>query len=184
MAVRPIIFSGAMVNALLSGRKTQTRRLATSPLRRCEPRDLLYVRENWQEVAEGCLCITQADYPQCVPAHFENVPPIEEIKWRPSIHMPRRLSRLTLEVTGVRVEPLQAISAADAEAEGVFRHIAPHSIDKVFREERGPIAVRYYRELWESLHGAGSWAACPDVLVLTFKVERGNVDRLPYRFAA
>ena len=51
MTDRPIIFSGSMVRALLAGRKTQTRRLASSPLARCVIGDRLYVREAWAPLA-------------------------------------------------------------------------------------------------------------------------------------
>jgi hypothetical protein len=96
--------------------------------------------------------------------------------WRVAIHMPRWASRLTLTVTEVRVQRLQEISIADAEAEGVFRHVAEHSLDKVFRSERGETAVRYFRELWESLHDPGSWAENPWVCALTFTVAQRNID--------
>jgi len=71
-------------------------------------------------------------------------------KWRPSIHMPRWASRITLDVVDVRVERLCSISAADAADEGVD-----------VRTE--------FVELWESINGAGSWGANPWVWVVTFK---------------
>lgn len=120
MTDRPIIFSGPMVKALLDGRKTQTRRLATSPLARCTAGDRLYVREAHAFVGSNDpgLLVTRADYPACVPRRFENVPPETEVSWRPSIHMPRWASRLTLIVDCVRVQSLQDISRTDAIAEG------------------------------------------------------------------
>lgn len=77
---------------------------------------------------------------------------------RPTIHMPRWASRITLEVVNVRVERLQDISEADAEAEGWT----------------GPILGRYtayhwYWELWESINGKGSWDANPWVWVIEFR---------------
>ncbi len=177
---RGIIFSAPMVLALLAGKKRQTRRLATSPLRRTQIGDRLYVRECAQEVGEGYLVIYRADYPACVPAHFENVPTLEEIKspWRPSIHMPRRWSRLTLIVTDVRREPLQAISATDAMAEGIERD------GRLWRDYRGGDAIMdpraSFRSLWESLHDADGqrWEDNPDLVALTFDVRPGNIDRL------
>jgi hypothetical protein len=83
------------------------------------------------------------------------------IKWTPSIHMPRWASRIDLEVTGVRVEQLQDISA-DAEAEGWPGPDAQNSIRNAY-----PIA--WYSCLWEEINGVGSWAANPWVWVVEFK---------------
>ena len=78
------------------------------------------------------------------------------IRWTPSIHMPRWASRITLEVTSVRVERLQDISEADAAAEGV--HTDPDCP-----------AYDAYQALWEQINGKGSWDANPWVWVLDFK---------------
>lgn len=80
-------------------------------------------------------------------------------RWRPSIHMPRCASRITLEIVSVRVERLQEISEADAIAEGVGGDV---TITPCF-------AVDRYRELWESINGPGSWDANPWVWVVEFK---------------
>lgn len=85
-----------------------------------------------------------------------------EGSWRPSIHMPRWASRLTLEVTDVRVERLQAISEADAEAEGVQEpSLVP--LLGAFWSSRDS-----YARLWEHINGKGSWAANPWVWAVTF----------------
>lgn len=90
-------------------------------------------------------------------------------RWRPSIHMPRWASRITLEVTGVRVERLQDISAADAIAEGIEAegdewrdYLMPHT--QCCLTPRSS-----YRTLWESIHGPGSWDANPWVWVIEFR---------------
>lgn len=83
----PIIFSAPMVRALLEGRKTQTRRLASSPLAKVQPGDRLWVRESFHP--EGTY---MADHPGDA----------RSMGWKPSIHMPRSASRLTLHVTDVR----------------------------------------------------------------------------------
>lgn len=70
--------------------------------------------------------------------------------WRPSIHMPRWASRITLEITGVRVERLGEISESDARAEGVQ-------------------SVAEFKELWASINGPGSWEANPWVWVVEFR---------------
>lgn len=80
--------------------------------------------------------------------------------WSSPIHMPRWASRITLEVTGVRVERLQAISEADAHAEGIDG-------EQLFRAQGySPSA---YQRLWESINGLGSWDANPLVWVLAFR---------------
>ena len=92
----------------------------------------------------------------------------KEINWRPSIHMPRWASRITLEITGVRVERLQDISAEDAKAEGVQPPNLPPEISGVagdyVADERTSFAI-----LWNRINGAGSWAKNPWVWVVEFK---------------
>src|SRR5690606_14173331 len=127
MTVRPIIFSAPMVRAILEGRKTQTRRpawqaprvfiqtdgeppepiLVPTVWQKTEPGDLLWVRETWAESAHG-------------PVYKADVlgADTDGWGWRPSIHMPRWASRITLEVTDVRLQRLQEISEEDARAEG------------------------------------------------------------------
>ena len=83
-------------------------------------------------------------------------------KWRPSIHMPRFASRITLEITDVRVERLQDISAEDAKAEGVEPfHLNGWCDDQKFRGE--------FFNLWMEINGPDSWDANPWVWVIEFK---------------
>ena len=86
--------------------------------------------------------------------------------WRPSIHMPRWASRITLEITGVRVERLQNISEADALAEGVS-DTGAKILDSAANEVTGPIAE--YSVLWESINGPGSWDLNPWVWAVEFR---------------
>lgn len=85
-------------------------------------------------------------------------PPPGGIPWTPSIHMPRWASRITLEVTSVRVERLHEISDDDARAEG-----APGPFDSLFTPR-----LRFER-LWESINGPESWDANPWVWVVSFR---------------
>lgn len=87
-------------------------------------------------------------------------------KWRPSIHMPRWASRITLEVTGVRVERLQDISDSDALAEGVdeWRRGACSS-----ENPYGYSPADYFRLLWSQINGPDSWGADPWVWVVEFR---------------
>ncbi len=97
-------------------------------------------------------------------------PPLME--WSPSIFCTRAASRITLELTAVRVERLNEISEEDAKAEGIqavrtamydgWRNYLEHH---VFWD--GPIDS--YRTLWESINGADSWALNPWVWVIEFK---------------
>lgn len=91
-------------------------------------------------------------------------------RWQPAIHMPRWASRITLEITGVRVERLQAISEADAIAEGVeqvstgqYRDYLNTDIPLFLDSPKAS-----YASLWESINGAGSWDANPWVWVVSF----------------
>jgi hypothetical protein len=96
------------------------------------------------------------------------------VKWTPSIHMPRWASRLTQEITDVRVQRLQEISEEDAIAEGVH-------LDEVesYRRQavvngfllRGDSPARCaYAALWENINGIGSWDANPWLWAISFKV--------------
>lgn len=87
--------------------------------------------------------------------------------WRSSRHMPRWASRLTLTVTKMRVERLQEISEADAQACGVLK------------SGMGEGSFRFgFRTEWDRLHGAGAWDRNPEVAVLTFFAKRQNIDEL------
>lgn len=83
-------------------------------------------------------------------------------RWRPSIHMPRWASRITLKITGVRVERVQEISEADAVAEGVEPLLVPPDGGSAPYTEG-------YRKLWEQINGPESWDANPFVWVVAFK---------------
>ncbi len=184
MTDRPIIFSAPMVRALLDGRKTQMRRLAWRPSpavatpprgtmasrsdgstvwQRAKPGDRLWVREAW--------CSADADdsgpYAAAYMADHPGDP--RGLGWRPSIHMPRWASRITLTVTAVRRQRLQDITRGDARAEGVPR-LHPIADD----DPSTPIDA--FGDLWDALHGEGAWAANPEVVALTFTVERRNID--------
>lgn len=104
-------------------------------------------------------------------------------KWRPSIHMPRWASRLTLTVTEVRVERLQDISEADAIAEGIGRDMIPDGLIPGgntgfgFADCSGfDTAKSAYAVLWDSINGPGSWASDPWVVAVSFEVRQGNID--------
>jgi len=134
-----------------------------------QPGDRLWVRETWAQPAalDPGPTVYRADYPDCVPRGYTNIPPADEITWKPSIHMFRKHSRILLEVVSVRVERLNDCSEADAVAEGVTiedKHKGGYCAGEVM-----PPALRAYRDLWESINGAGSWDANPWVWVVDFR---------------
>jgi hypothetical protein len=186
MKTYPIIFSGTMVRAILEGRKTQTRRLVTSMWANAKMRHdmgeriLLYVRETWAYVGtlDPGLLVFQADYPRCVPREYQNVPPTLDAlrqsgyRWKPCIHMPRKLSRLTLVVTDIRIQHLQKISVSDAIAEGVTIPVG------VYDGPHGDAAIYEYMALWDRLHREAGYPSelNPEVIALTFRVHHCNID--------
>ena len=177
MKERPILFSAPMVRALLAGMKTQTRRAFKTKnggvwpnandlpgirqiLRSCpygQPGDRLWVRETFARIDGQTRPWIETDY-KATYTHGDRLGDTLGIKkrWTPSIHMPRHASRITLEVTGVRVERLQDISEADAIAEGVYTDPACPAYDA-------------YAQLWDEINGLGSWEANPWVWVVEFK---------------
>ena len=87
----------------------------------------------------------------------------KEIRWRPSIHMPRWASRITLRITDVRVERLQDIREDDARAEGCNPIIHEDgAIDCGTRKTT-------FARLWNQINGPGAWEANPWVWVLSFE---------------
>lgn len=92
-------------------------------------------------------------------------------RWRPSIHMPRWASRITLAVTDVRVERLQDISEADAIAEGV--ELTQQSQGLYYKhpsdQRMTAVASLAFQWLWESINGPDSWDANPWVWVVEFE---------------
>jgi len=188
MKERPILFSAPMVRALLDGRKTQTRRiLKPQPQAGTEDvlENHGDVFRPWSDTESRYLPDQSWRCPYGVPGDrlwvkegivrgygndmqmsryaADGLPTADEAwPWQRdhlvSIHCPRRLSRILLEVSGVRVERLQDIGETDAAAEGVdgMRDLAPTCRDA-------------YRHLWTDLNGAGSWEANPWVWVVGFK---------------
>ncbi len=229
---RPILFTGAMVRALLAGTKTQTRRLvkpqpvpakdafwermvgqlydtdwvwhrspgcstiSNSPTgpdgyarEFCPygvPGDRLWVRETWAPEAPGLLSdgLTGRFMYRADASDFTDPP--KDGRWRPSIHMPREVSRLTLEITGVRVQRLHDITNADARAEGLSvaskdngttwkygiadRDGLPGNDDDGWHWASwftNPIHA--YAALWETINGVGSWDANPWLWAINFR---------------
>lgn len=178
--MKPILFNTEMVRATLDNRKTVTRRVVKpqhlrvldSPYhkehpetpdkvlleRLCRPPyllgDLLYVRETWCQPAAHTFW-------------YKADSTVQNIKWRPYIHMPREAARIFLRVTDVRVERLQDISPSHCVAEGADDGTA-------FREVGGEFVRGMFNDLWNStikpadcaIYG---WDANPWVWVIEFE---------------
>lgn len=231
MSDRPIIFSAAMVRAILAGRKSQTRRVLRVPgrldasagypdpglgaggylkapsledggdtIERVYPPyeigDRLWVRETWQVydwTEDGKPCIRYAaDNSTAWPdTHEDSASWLMETwealsdpvnygidnrardrVWRPSILMPRWASRVTLQVTDVRVERLQSIADGDAWSEGVeARGMSRYACE----------SVSLFRSLWDSINSkrpGASWNDNPWVAAITFTSQIKNIDSI------
>lgn len=216
---RPILFSGPMVNAILDGRKTQTRRVcAVQPEHgitpchwsgtgwaiagpddacTCKPvkcpyygdsessdKMRLWVRETWALVRadEDGIEDWTGPIPDEPPGLGWAVwyraghswacdhPTDRGFRWRPSIFVPRWASRITLEITDVRVERLQAISGQDAVSEGVEWNRGPTRDGHT-----NPISA--FKSLWDSINGKRpgcSWDDNPWVWCLSFRRIEGG----------
>ena len=132
-----------------------------------QPGDRLWVRETFARIDGQTRPWIETDY-QATYTHGDRLGDTLGIKkrWTPSIHMPRHASRITLEVTGVRVETLQDIDLADALAEGIS-DTGALILDSAGNEQGGPIAE--YAVLWEQINGPGSWDENPWVWVIEFR---------------
>ncbi|HEY6244612.1 MAG TPA: hypothetical protein VIX17_11720 [Pyrinomonadaceae bacterium] len=199
MKEHPILFSGPMVRAILEGRKTQTRRVITpqptphpanehflawvknrygademmvtdSLIEQCRHgsvRDRLWVRESlrWTDRLTYAADGTEVPNDQ-IPDDAK----VAILTTAPSIFMPRWASRITLEITKVRVEQLRLLSEEDAVAEG-----AGAMGGAIIKAERFggymPAAVYQFAGGWDALNAKRgySWNSNPWVWVIEFK---------------
>jgi hypothetical protein len=109
MKEHPILFNPEMVQAILERKKTQTRRVSIP--KSWEVGDRLWVRETFSHRGEEFPTLYRATYP------FD-LPPVDYLNWTASIHMPRSLSRITLEIINVWEHRLGDISEHDCVMEG------------------------------------------------------------------
>lgn len=213
MKERPILFSAPMVRTILEGRKTVTRRVLKfnaagraayfgkqwhpddlDIAKACpygQPGDRLWVRETWRTDSgldmqkPSSFCAWPVKYladnaARTCGALFGNT----NGKTRVSIHMPRWASRITLEVTGVRVERLQDITPAQILAEGVLIHTTPegqalidistkhgpaHFLPKLRGASTDDLLRAHWAALWTGINGIDSWNANLWVWVVEFR---------------
>lgn len=145
-----------------------------------QPGDRLWVRESWCHnsppsgflyKADGELVILEDGdgFAEC------NKDGTTRSPWKSPRFMPRKASRITLEITAVRVERLQDINAEDAIAEGIRRISHGREGYYYHHENMDPSGQNYchaddaFRHLWQSINGPESWAANPFVWVVEFK---------------
>jgi len=196
MTERPILFGNEMVRAILDGRKTMTRRpLKPQPESvdtktnkiiqyngsaefllkqlKCpfgKPGDKLWVKETWCDVPVKPDSKMGAVYRADGDEFDLNIADGWEFmgKWKSSRYMPRKFSRITLEITSVRVDRLQDISEEDAWNEGVHNFIDrkhPH----INKYGVGP-ALAAFSNLWDSIYAKKyPWESNPWVFVIEFR---------------
>lgn len=153
-----------------------------------DPGDRLWVRETWA-VHPSLNSRKPSEIPKNRVVYFRADPAVNETHymWRPSIFMPRWMSRITLEIVKVRVERLQEISEEDAIAEGISD--ANLDDDTQLAKEhllRGSLTIDRYARLWCQINGDTGYALNPWVWVIEFKkisltpallpLGEGNVD--------
>ncbi len=194
MKERPIIMQAESVRGILDGRKTQTRMIVKLPavdmLTGCEvagcelrsvfdqgdircpygiPCDRLWVKETFF-VGDGMSYRADEEMPRSARAMG--------CRWNPSLCMPRLASRITLEITDVRVQRVQEISEEDAVAEGVRSSTGSGLIDGVTvyhmttNSGYSQFAAHAYHDLWDSINAKRGfpWASNPWVWAITFKM--------------
>ncbi|WPO93795.1 hypothetical protein SFA32_12535 [Buttiauxella sp. HR94] len=151
--------------------------------------DRIWVRETWADVNhDGCPAVAyradsevrnlnesdgEEDDPNLEKYWFANWYPDlisgTEGRWTPSIHMPRWASRITLEITDVRVERLNSISEEDARAEG-----CAGGHDSIPHYHYSATPHEHFRHVWTSIYGDDSWQANPWVWVIEFRRVEGG----------
>ena len=203
----PIIFSAPMILALLRDRKTMTRRLAWRQypdpevlagknargfdvVRNEDDGTIIHVRKAtpWQNIKAGDRLWIRENFSyqefsgdrieEFGGVHYwaDGNPSFGDwTRPKPSIHMPRWASRLTLIVTATKIERLQDISFEDCRAEGwPVSDPLPFDDHEVNRDA----ARDWFSDLWEDLHGVESWRSNPDVVAMSFRVVKQNIDQI------
>ena len=190
--LRPIIFSTEMVQAILEGRKTQTRRVVkpqpgdhpnddgymSTVLERCpygEPETVLWVREIWAHTNQLNLNFEDENYGYVYKADEQDWRQYEGWKWNSSLFMPFAAARIFLRIKSVRVERLQDISYEDAVHEGIYTDypsetpVWSHDWKDYLGGESDLDAYGSFANLWKSINGPESWADNPWVWVVEFE---------------
>lgn len=139
----PIAFSSEMVDAILAGRKSVTRRVVKGECR-YRVGDMLWVREAWQRSDNGFI--------------YKAGSQLTDVKWKSPRFMPRAAARIYLHVTDIRKERLHDITAEEIKAEGVACSIGHF-----------PVLFELWRDLWVGINGQDSWDANPEVWVIAFR---------------
>lgn len=125
-----------------------------------QPGDMLWVREAHALSANPDLKPWyRLDHPEA-----RSGGPRVDVKWRPSIHMPRWASRITLRITDVRVERLQDVSRQDCVAEG-----CDGGHGSIPRYPYSATPREHFHHIWNSINGPGAWDANPWVWVISFE---------------
>ena len=196
MKEQPILFNGDMIRAIIGGRKSQTRRVLKGSTEFKGPYNPAYLEAHsgapgWKTICPygvpgDRLWVRETHIRRGDRAMYRaDVDPIEAAGlggmyggWTPSIFMFRKHSRITLELTDVRVQRLQDISEEDAKAEGVKQR----SIStwwNYFEDCYLSSAQQSFSSLWQSINGKNkpgedwdAWDANPWVWAVTFKVVR------------
>ena len=152
-----------------------------------KPGDRLWVRETWGPGIHALCAKYDRDYHVVYAADGGSAKQqrLNDV-WKPSIFMPRWASRITLEITGIRVERLHEISEADALAEGIkaitkdggktIKYGIPDADGFPGTDDHGWAWKDWqycqrtaYRDLWQRINGTGSWDKNPLVWIIEFK---------------
>ena len=147
---------------------------ARSPLGK--PGDRLWVRETWAWPGEEQVLYFADPWARKLADEWKKDLNYPQVKWKPSIHMPRWAARLFLDVVDVRIERLCDISAEDARAEGADRN------EGKWVDEDGRTRSSYrlaFQRLWISVYGAESWEDNPWVWVTEFKRVKRALETKP-----
>jgi hypothetical protein len=207
MAVKPILFSGPMVRAILAGHKTQTRRVikpqpaddihavsflnpnvvgwesslhhrygnTTAHIPDYQPGDIIWVRESWLPDPPCDGDWPDVEFYGCGASDYSLIPDKlktprhclyraswdgSELKWKPSIHMPKWACRIFLKVTDVRAQKVKDITERDAVAEGcpVFTTL-PHPVNQ-------------FVDLWDSINAKRGFGIADNPWVWAYTFER------------
>jgi len=180
--MKPILFHSDMVRAILNGSKTQTRRIIKNSIdimkSKYQINDILYVRETFRPFSNITMRTKDVgiEYKadgECIKwfAEIEDAYASFDGKWKPSIFLPKKFSRIFLKITNVRVERIQDILEEDAIAEGV----APFGLHAYTcyndDEYSFPTAKESFSSLWDSINKKRGypWDMNPWVFVYDFE---------------